>query len=72
MNDVVDVRHPVDHLSTRFINCIPFEIVVSYANLSNRGLNNASNHFYIAMVGDFRPAIIGLNGVPGLCALGKK
>ncbi|CAF4263014.1 unnamed protein product [Rotaria sordida] len=39
---------------------------------SNNGLNKLSNHLDISIVGDLRPDIIGLSGVPGLCALGKK
>ncbi|CAF4725720.1 unnamed protein product, partial [Rotaria magnacalcarata] len=38
-------------------------MVVSFANRLNRGLNRPSNHLDMAIVGDFKPAIIGLNGV---------
>ncbi|CAF3088821.1 unnamed protein product, partial [Rotaria sp. Silwood2] len=43
-------------------------MVVSDANRLNRGLNKPSYHFDMPVVGDLRLAIIGLNGVSGLCA----
>ncbi|CAF1690926.1 unnamed protein product [Adineta ricciae] len=36
------------------------------------GLKRLSNHFDIFMAGDFIPAMIGLRGVFGLCAFGRK